>query len=307
MGKPEKTIHLYGFSGSSPLPHITARQNLQLVPEVNDPPSIEEMTAQLRVDNCGLDPCPPLSWTTPTSIIRALRKPFRLLLLDEPFSHLDEENQKHASIDSRSYGSHRCRLNSLSLVHLRPFLWSTNFLWSPLLTNLPCKLAFKWQVQRIDYCIPGLPDRNYLLYCPTILSDAQSYWENEGPKNYSINKSGRRSFGKLGQKDDSFSKEELDTIRNLDGSNELRFTRNQFPLTHISGQLVRLAREQPKTVCSSNPFPMNSRLHSRWIGRKTPRLFRSWYPVLPRPMEFRPRSLPSGISIPPRKLQRVCH
>jgi ABC-type nitrate/sulfonate/bicarbonate transport system ATPase subunit len=31
------------------------------------------------------------------AIIRALRKPFRLLLLDEPFSHLDEENQKHAS------------------------------------------------------------------------------------------------------------------------------------------------------------------------------------------------------------------
>ena len=27
------------------------------------------------------------------ALVRALRKPFRLLLLDEPFSHLDEVNQ----------------------------------------------------------------------------------------------------------------------------------------------------------------------------------------------------------------------
>jgi len=32
------------------------------------------------------------------AIIRALSKPFQLLLLDEPFSHLDEVNQAEASI-----------------------------------------------------------------------------------------------------------------------------------------------------------------------------------------------------------------
>ena len=100
MGKFEKTIHLHGFSGSPPLPHLTARQNLQLVPEVNaSTPSIEEMTAQLGVDNCLDQSVSTLSHgqRQRIAIIRALRKPFRLLLLDEPFSHLDEENQKHAS------------------------------------------------------------------------------------------------------------------------------------------------------------------------------------------------------------------
>ena len=69
-------------------------------PEVNaSTPSIEEMTAQLGVDNCLDQSVSTLSHgqRQRIAIIRALRKPFRLLLLDEPFSHLDEENQKHAS------------------------------------------------------------------------------------------------------------------------------------------------------------------------------------------------------------------
>jgi putative ABC transport system ATP-binding protein len=81
-------------------PHLTAQQNLELIPEVNtSTPSIEEMTAQLGVDNCLNQPVSTLSHgqRQRMAIIRALRKPFRLLLLDEPFSHLDEENQKHAS------------------------------------------------------------------------------------------------------------------------------------------------------------------------------------------------------------------
>ena len=81
-------------------PHLTSQQNLQLVPEVNaSTPSIEEMTAQLGVDNCLDQSVSTLSHGQQQriAIIRTLRKPFRLLLLDEPFSHLDEENQKHAS------------------------------------------------------------------------------------------------------------------------------------------------------------------------------------------------------------------
>ena len=81
-------------------PHLTVQQNLQLIPEVNSStPSIEEMTTQLGVDNCLGQSVSTLSHgqRQRIAIIRALRKPFRLLLLDEPFSHLDEENQKHAS------------------------------------------------------------------------------------------------------------------------------------------------------------------------------------------------------------------
>lgn len=80
-------------------PHLTSQQNLQLVPEVNpSTPSIEEMTAQLGVYNCLDQSVSTLSHgqRQRIAIIRALRKPFRLLLLDEPFSHLDEKNQKYA-------------------------------------------------------------------------------------------------------------------------------------------------------------------------------------------------------------------
>ena len=81
-------------------PNLNGRQNLELIPEVNtSAPSIEEMTGQLGVDACLNQSVSTLSHgqRQRIAIIRALRKPFRLLLLDEPFSHLDEENQMHAS------------------------------------------------------------------------------------------------------------------------------------------------------------------------------------------------------------------
>jgi len=74
-----------------------------------------------------------------------------------------------------------------------------------------------------------------LLLALQFYQDAQSYLkENEGPKNYfTINKKVEGgALVNLGKKDDSFSKEELETIRKLDGVKRIGgFTRNQFPLT----------------------------------------------------------------------------
>ena len=81
-------------------PHLTARENLQLIPAVNATvPSVDEMAKRLRVDNCLKQLVSTLSHgqRQRVAIIRALQKPFRLLMLDEPFSHLDKENQIHSS------------------------------------------------------------------------------------------------------------------------------------------------------------------------------------------------------------------
>ena len=80
-------------------PHLTARENLRLIPDPNPAsPSIDEMAERL-----GMLPHLEQSVSTLShgqrqriAIIRALRKPFQLLMLDEPFSHLDEENQSLA-------------------------------------------------------------------------------------------------------------------------------------------------------------------------------------------------------------------
>ena len=104
------------------------------------------------------------------------------------------------------------------------------------------------------------------------------------------------------KKDDSFSKEELDTIRKLDGvKTNWRIYLQSISTDSVSGQLVRLAWEPPpKPICSSNPFPMNSSTSfpKNGIGRKLLAYSDHGAQVLPRPMEFRSRSLPCGISIP---------
>ncbi|MDG1139849.1 MAG: ATP-binding cassette domain-containing protein [Opitutales bacterium] len=77
-------------------PHLSAQENIELIPEINpSAPSVEEM-----VDRLGMGPYLQQLVSSLShgqrqriAIIRALHKPFRILLLDEPFSHLDKSNQ----------------------------------------------------------------------------------------------------------------------------------------------------------------------------------------------------------------------
>lgn len=77
-------------------PHLSAQDNLNLIPQSNPAsPSIMEMADRLGMESHLQQPVSTLSHgqRQRIAIMRALRKPFRILLLDEPFSHLDEINQ----------------------------------------------------------------------------------------------------------------------------------------------------------------------------------------------------------------------
>jgi len=82
-------------------PHLSARENIFLIPTQNGAvPPMEEMADRLGM-NAFLDQkvfTLSHGQRQRIAIIRALSKPFQLLLLDEPFSHLDEVNQAEASI-----------------------------------------------------------------------------------------------------------------------------------------------------------------------------------------------------------------
>lgn len=83
-------------------PDLTAMENIQLNADLAKsahPERIKEMAKRLGVIDLLHKKCSTLSYgqRQRIAIIRALCQPFEFLLLDEPFSHLDEENIKKAS------------------------------------------------------------------------------------------------------------------------------------------------------------------------------------------------------------------
>ena len=81
-------------------PKLCARENIELIPQINhNVPSGLEMAKQLGMEGFLTKQVETLSFgqRQRIALIRTLRKPFKLLLLDEPFSHLDQENIDLAS------------------------------------------------------------------------------------------------------------------------------------------------------------------------------------------------------------------
>ena len=80
-------------------PNLTARENMGLLPARDETaPSTETMADRLGVAEYLEKPCGILSQgqRQRMSLIRALSRSFEILLLDEPFSHLDDENTRKA-------------------------------------------------------------------------------------------------------------------------------------------------------------------------------------------------------------------
>jgi ABC-type lipoprotein export system ATPase subunit len=82
-------------------PELTVMQNLQLKNDLTEHKTesrIREMLQTLGISNKEDQLCKNLSLGQQqrVAIIRALLQPFELLLMDEPFSHLDEANAKIA-------------------------------------------------------------------------------------------------------------------------------------------------------------------------------------------------------------------
>ena len=76
-------------------PKLSARENIELIPETNlQAPPIDEILTKVGMEQFFDQPVEQLSFgqRQRIALLRSLRKPFELLLLDEPFSHLDKEN-----------------------------------------------------------------------------------------------------------------------------------------------------------------------------------------------------------------------
>lgn len=96
-------------------PRLNARENLSLIPEENpSAPSVDEMLTTVGMEDFGMQRVETLSFgqRQRIALLRALRKPFELLLLDEPFSHLDEKN----AIDASKLIEQMVELNKASLI-----------------------------------------------------------------------------------------------------------------------------------------------------------------------------------------------
>jgi putative ABC transport system ATP-binding protein len=98
-------------------PSLTARQNIQLKNNLHPVLSEEEidtMAKQLGIDHRMDFPCGKLSLGQQqrVAIIRALAQPFELIMLDEPFSHLDEKNSRIAA----ELVMHYCEKNKAGLL-----------------------------------------------------------------------------------------------------------------------------------------------------------------------------------------------
>ncbi|MBC8347971.1 MAG: ATP-binding cassette domain-containing protein [Verrucomicrobia bacterium] len=80
-------------------PNLTARENMELLPVRDEAAlSTETMAERLGVAEYLEKPCGILSQgqRQRMSLIRTLSRSFEILLLDEPFSHLDDENTRKA-------------------------------------------------------------------------------------------------------------------------------------------------------------------------------------------------------------------
>jgi putative ABC transport system ATP-binding protein len=98
-------------------PQLSALQNIRIKNDLKNTLSddaIKTMAEQLGIGHRMDQPCGKLSLGQQqrVAIIRALAQPFRFLLLDEPFSHLDEENTKKA----RLMIAETCAKNSAGLL-----------------------------------------------------------------------------------------------------------------------------------------------------------------------------------------------
>jgi ABC-type lipoprotein export system ATPase subunit len=81
---------------------LTARENIELVRSITNaasPGQVDAMAEEMGLSGHLDKPCSILSagQRQRAAIIRGLARPFSLLLLDEPFSHLDAENARAAA------------------------------------------------------------------------------------------------------------------------------------------------------------------------------------------------------------------